>query len=408
MVFDYGIFLLLSLLILFIIIGRIEWVNHNRNINSIPLRIVVNGTRGKSTVTRLLGAALKAGGYKTLAKTTGTKPRIIIDNQLEKPVIRPGRANIHEQLSITRKAVQEKVDAIIFENMSLRPDLQRIEESKIISPQIVVITNVRADHLEVMGPTLNDIAKNFINAIPSNAKVFTGEKVLFPLLEKLANDRGLEIYQSNENEVSVEELKPFPYFEHRENVALVLTICKHLRIKKDKALAEMYKYIPDSGVLNKYNLNIGGKNIVLYNALAANDPDSTYYIYERIDKPEKNFYIIVNCRADRIDRSVQLGKLISTKINADYYFVTGGETNVLCRTAIKNGINREKLIDLGNKDVEFVYRKVVELINDNGMILAIGNIVGYGERLINQFIKQGNERNSMSKAAPSLEIAKQK
>jgi len=403
-VFDYGIFLLLCLLILFIVIGRIEWVNHIRNINSIPLRIVVNGTRGKSTVTRLLGAALKAGGYKTLAKTTGTKPRLVIDNQIEKPVIRPGRANIHEQLSITRKAIKEKADAIVFENMSLRPDLQWIEETRIISPQIVVITNVRADHLEVMGPTLEDIAKNFINAVPKNAKVFTGEKALFNLLEKLAKARGLEIYLSDENEVSSEELKPFTYFEHRENVALVLSVCKYLGIKKDKALAEMYNYIPDSGVLKKYDLKINGKNILLYNALAANDPDSTNFIYERIDKPEKNFYIIVNCRADRIDRSVQLGKLISTRIKADYYFVTGGETRVLCRTAIKNGINREKLIDLGNKDVESVYERIAKLINDKGVILAIGNIVGYGERLIEQFVQKGNPRHS---AASPRKIAQQ-
>ncbi len=404
MVFDYGIFLLFCLLILFIVIGRIEWVNHMRNIDSIPLRIVVNGTRGKSTVTRLLGAALKAGGYKTLAKTTGTKPRIVIDNQIEKPVIRPGRANIHEQLSITRKAIQEKADAIVFENMSLRPDLQWIEETRIISPQIVVITNVRADHLDVMGPTLEDIAKNFINAVPKNAKVFTGEKVLFNLLEKLAEARGLEIYLSDENEVSIEELKPFPYFEHRENVALVLSVCKHLNIKKDKALAEMYNYIPDSGVLKKYDLKINGKNILLYNALAANDPDSTNFIYERIDKPEKNFYIIVNCRADRIDRSVQLGKLISTKIKADYYFVTGGETRVLCRTAIKNGINREKLVDLGNKDVESVYEKIAECINNRGVILAIGNIVGYGEKLIEYFVQKGNPQYS---AASSQGITQQ-
>ncbi|MEO0122687.1 MAG: poly-gamma-glutamate synthase PgsB [candidate division WOR-3 bacterium] len=408
MVFDYGIFLLFSLLILFIVIGRIEWVNHTRNINAIPLRIVVNGTRGKSTVTRLLGAALKAGGYKTLAKTTGTKPRIVIDNKVEKPVIRPGRANIHEQLSITRKAVQEKVDAIVFENMSLRPDLQWVEESKIISPQIVVITNVRADHLEVMGPTLEDIAKNFINAVPQKAKVFTGEKVLFPLLEKLAKKRGLEIYLSNENEVTDEDLHPFPYFEHRENIALVLNVCSHLGIKKEKALAEMYNYIPDSGVLKKYELNIGGKNILLYNALAANDPDSTYFIYERINKPEKNFYILANCRADRIDRSVQLGILISTKIKADYYFLTGGETRILYRSAIKNGMDREKLIDLGNRDVESVYEKVSEIINDNGVILAIGNIVGYGERLIAHFVQKSNPRHSVLPSTPSRGIAEQK
>lgn len=395
----------MSLLIIFIIIGRIEWVNHTRNINSIPLRIVVNGTRGKSTVTRLLGAALKAGGYKTIAKTTGTRPSYIIDNQIEKPVIRPGRANIHEQLSIIRKAVREKVDAIVIENMSLRPDLQWIEETKIISPQVVVITNVRADHLEVMGPTLDDIAKNFINAVPQNARIITGEKILFPLLERLAKERGIEIFLSNENEVSGEELKPFTYFEHRENVALVLTVCNNLGIKKDKALAEMYKYIPDSGVLKIYNLNIGGKNIVLYNALAANDPDSTYLIYERVDKPETNFYVIINCRADRIDRSVQLGKLISTKIKADYYFVTGGETSVLLRTAVKNGLNREKLIDLGNKSIEFVYEKIAKLVNDKGVVLAIGNIVGYGEQLIKHFVQKGNLRNSVSSSASFRGIA---
>ncbi len=353
------------------------------------MRIVVNGTRGKSTVTRLLGAALKAGGYKTFAKTTGTKPRIVIDNQIEKPVIRPGRANIYEQLSITRKAIKEKTDAIIFENMSLRPDLQWIEETRIISPQIVVITNVRADHLEVMGPTLEDIAKNFINAVPQNAKVFTGEKVLFNLLEKLAKARGLEIYLSDENEVSPEELKHFTYFEHRENVALVLTVCKYLEIPRDKALSEMHKYIPDSGVLKRYNLKFGNKVVVLYNALAANDPDSTFLIYERIEKPEKNFYVLVNCRSDRIDRSVQLADLASTKVKADYYFITGGETQVFHRTALKNGVDKNRLIDLGNKDVVFVYDRIAEKVNEGSVILAIGNIVGYGEKLIEYLKKQG-------------------
>ncbi|MEO0184386.1 MAG: hypothetical protein ABIL20_01105, partial [candidate division WOR-3 bacterium] len=187
---------------------------------------------------------------------------------------------------------------------------------------------------------------------------------------------------------------------HRENVALVLSVCKHLGIKKDEALAQMYKYIPDSGVLKIYNLTIGGKNILLYNALAANDPDSTYFIYERVEKPEKNFYVIVNCRADRIDRSVQLGRLISTKIKADFYFLTGGETRVLYRTAIRNGMDREKLIDLGNKNVESVCKKVADLVNDKGTILAIGNIVGYGERLIEHLVQIGNPQHCTSSSAP--------
>ncbi|MEO0161123.1 MAG: poly-gamma-glutamate synthase PgsB [candidate division WOR-3 bacterium] len=387
---DYGILLLFSLLILFIIVGRLEWINHERNIRAIPLRIVVNGTRGKSTVTRLLGAALKAGGYKTLTKTTGTKPRMVIDNQFEEPVIRPGRANIREQLAITRRAARENVTALVLENMSLRPDLQWIEESKIIAPQIVVITNVRADHLDVMGPTLTDIAKNFINAVPSHAKIFTAEKNLYPLLEKLAKKRGLEIFLSQEDEVSLEELKNFPYVEHRENVALVLTICRHLGIPRDKALKEMYRYIPDYGVLKKYHLQLGTKKVTLYNALAANDPDSSFLIYERIGKPEENLYLLINCRADRIDRSVQLAELIGTKINANAYFVTGGETHVFCRYARKNGIDKNKIFDLGNRSFEYIYQVLAKEIKDDSVLLALGNIVGYGEKLIEYLVQHGS------------------
>ncbi len=35
----------------------------------------VNGIRGKSTVTRLIGAGLAAGGLRVMTKTTGTLPR---------------------------------------------------------------------------------------------------------------------------------------------------------------------------------------------------------------------------------------------------------------------------------------------------------------------------------------------
>ena len=52
--------------------GALERVVHRRNLAKIPLRIHVNGTRGKSSVTRLIAAALRAHGTVTCAKTTGT------------------------------------------------------------------------------------------------------------------------------------------------------------------------------------------------------------------------------------------------------------------------------------------------------------------------------------------------
>ena len=69
-------FLSILLLILFVA-GFIEIYIHKLSLEKIPIRIHVNGTRGKSSVTRLIAAGLRAGGLNTFAKTTGTIPRII-------------------------------------------------------------------------------------------------------------------------------------------------------------------------------------------------------------------------------------------------------------------------------------------------------------------------------------------
>ena len=69
-----SLFILVSLSLLLISIGLIEYSIHQKVLETIPLRIHVNGTRGKSSVTRLIAAGLREGGIRTFAKTTGTAP----------------------------------------------------------------------------------------------------------------------------------------------------------------------------------------------------------------------------------------------------------------------------------------------------------------------------------------------
>src|SRR5436190_20852696 len=57
--------------------GIVAW-RHRRTLRTIPVRIHVAGTRGKSTTTRLIAAALRAGGRCVVAKTTGAEPRLIL------------------------------------------------------------------------------------------------------------------------------------------------------------------------------------------------------------------------------------------------------------------------------------------------------------------------------------------
>ena len=385
----FALSLLLLLLIIFLGWGIREWRGHLRNLRSIPNRIIVNGTRGKSSVTRLIAAGLRAGGFNVMAKTTGTKPRIIINNETENPVVRLGRANIHEQISMIKKAVRGKMDTVVFENMSVRPDLQYIEENRIVQPNLVVITNVRADHLDVMGPTLNDIVRSFINAVPKNCPVVTAEKELYDEIKTRAAQRSILVEQSHEEDVDEKEMNNFTYLEHRENVALALAVCRRMGVEEQTARKGIFNSRPDPGALRKYNLVIGGKEAVLYNALAANDPDSTYLIYERLGKPRKNLYVLVNCRDDRIDRSLQMAELLREKIPADDYFICGRNTVPLIRHAIGRGVEKDKLINLEGASHDRIFRTMGERIRDRAVIFAIGNIVGYGEELINYIVKKG-------------------
>jgi len=86
--------------------------SHTKVLEKIPIRIHVNGSRGKSSVTRLIGAAMRKTQYVTVTKTTGTAPRFIMPDGVEIPVFRPGKPNIIEQLRLVAEARNLGADAL--------------------------------------------------------------------------------------------------------------------------------------------------------------------------------------------------------------------------------------------------------------------------------------------------------
>jgi len=144
-------------LILFIIYGIIEYHIHQANRRKIPEIIHVNGTRGKSSVTRLLAGGLRAGGVATMAKTTGSAPVIIFEDGSETAITRFFGANIREQLKIIKFASKRKINTLVLECMAVSPEYQWETEREMIRSSIGVITNSRPDHLDVMGPGLKNI-----------------------------------------------------------------------------------------------------------------------------------------------------------------------------------------------------------------------------------------------------------
>ncbi len=387
-------FFILVLVLLFIGYGIAEFYLHQRNLRMIPIRVQVNGTRGKSSVTRLIAAGLRAGGLRVVAKVTGTKPRFIIGDNEEYPVRRLGKANIIEELRIVRRAREYQAQALVIECMALVPEYQRIENRMLIQPTHGVITNARADHLDVMGPTVMDVARALSNTIPRKGRFFTAERGAPLKVFKRALPPGVEMTVTDPATVRDTDMAGFSYIEHKENVALALAVCESLGVKREVALQGMQRSLPDSGVMRIWTVADRGKIMEVVNTLAANDPDSIDMLWRLTQGRCPSRIVLVNCRKDRADRSRQLAELVA-KWEKDFVVVTGGLTRAFLRRATEVGIPPDIMVDMGEEmEPALVYEKVWELVKERALVFATGNTVGYGEKLITFFAGKSEKGES--------------
>lgn len=370
--------------------GVWESQRHVRTLRRIPIRIHVNGTRGKSSVTRLIAGGLRAGGIRTVAKTTGTMARFIFPDGQEEDVYRVGRPNVIEQTHIMRRAADLQAQALVIECMAVMPELQPVAELRLVQSTVGVMTNVRADHLDVMGPTVDDAARALAQTMPLRGVAFTSERERASIFAEIARQRGSTLTIVSDDTVQADDMTGFPHIEHRDNVALALAVCGHLGVERDVALRGMHAAPPDPGALQRYTVVSGGKTVRFVNAFAANDPDSTRIIWTRLGLdapiPGVERIVLANCRADRLQRSGQIAELIARGLDAEHVVLTGEGTGIVGLQAVsKYGLLPAKLTDLGGRDAEDVYEHLLGLVGEAAVIVGIGNIVGLGEDIVLHF-----------------------
>ncbi len=412
---------LLLILIALCLYGIWEYQSHQNRLKKIPIRIHVNGSRGKSSVARLIAAGLRAGGIRTVAKTTGTLPRIIDPDGREIAIFRDQRANIIEQVKILKYIGRYKPEALVIECMAVQPEYQWFCEHKIVHSQIGVITNCRLDHVNEMGEFREQIAMSLSNTCPKNGVLFTSEKSYLNILKKIAKNNKTKVYRHGGKTVTLENLKKFGHIEHPANVGLSLAVCKWMGVDRETALQGMFQTIPDAGALRVALCREGGKELLFVNAMAANDPESTLEIWHQISErfaPLGKVIILLNSRADRQDRSVQLIEMFTGNMGVNGYtengkpysenngltetdktdldigiafdkvVLTGESTKKIMSFLQKFKIPKEKYLALGRSRPEKVYTSVFEEIETKGTILAIGNVGAGGLDIFQYFYKR--------------------
>lgn len=379
-------FCLLGTLVVYLLLET--WL-HNRRWRRVPIRIHLNGTRGKSSTTRLIAAGLRSTGKTVVAKTTGTTARVILPNGRELPLFRPLGANIREQFRVLRLASKLRAKVLVIECMALQPELQWLSERWFVHATHGVVTNCRPDHLDVMGPTRADVARALAGSLPRGGVAFTGEPEFLGVLKEASRDRGTELVEVGSDDVDSigsRELEGFRHAEHPQNVAIALRVCERLGANREAALRAMWEATPDAGAQYVMRMQFFGRDIIFVNGFAANDPESSRETWAgaiRAHGAGRRHLALLNTRADRADRSRQHAETIREWNDLDHILVMGTGTAIFSRTAVRNGLDGTRLSLAEGAEARDVLEKLVSFAQD-GPLLVVGlcNIGGEGLKLV--------------------------
>lgn len=339
-------------------LGAWERDRRDRARAAIPIRVHVNGTRGKSTVTRLIAGALREAGIRTVAKTTGTAPRLILPDGSERPVRRRAPASIREQLWLLREAHRLDAGALIVECMAVHPDLQMVSEREMVAATIGVITNARLDHAEVMGSDEGDVARALAGTVPLGGAVVLGSDP-GPWREVVAREaarRRAEVLTASDDEPAMDSLRLPPW--QRPNYAVALAVTRRLGVPDDLALRGMVSAVPDPGSCTVRSVRVANRSLDVIDASAANDPASFRHLVGRLTERD---LVVFNHRGDR---PLRLRQFAESGLWADprvAVLVTGDRPDWWSRT--------RACWTLGREHLPFVARPRLGA----GLRLALGN-----------------------------------
>jgi poly-gamma-glutamate synthase PgsB/CapB len=358
-----------------------------KKLGQIPLRIAVTGTRGKSSVVRLIAACLKDSRMLVFAKTTGSKPCLIFPDGEEEEIRRPGLPTILEGKKALKKASRWGVHATVLEMMSIRPEVLRMETMQLTKPHILVITNIREDHVEEMGKSKEEIASCFASAIPKRSTVFIPEEECYPVLQRKAEKAAARLVLVPPGS-SPARGKRMPAGAFERDYRLALAVAGFLGIDREKAYYAALRAVPDFGGLKiwraKEESPVCGWFFV--SAFAANDPQSTEDALAKVEKADlfkgRKRIALLNLRRDRGGRTMQWYDALKEEDGCafDRLILVGEHAPALekkLRHQVKAAISVFK-----EKKPEDLIAHIAATEKHESVVFGMGNMGGIGRSLV--------------------------
>ena len=252
-------------------------------------RILVTGSRGKSSIVRLMHAAMNAAGFKTYARITGVMPRELGADGVRN-ISRSAGAHV-EEMRWWLGQLPSSVQGVILENSAITAEFQGLA-GRWLQPAVTVLTNTLPDHQEQWGPTGASAAEVLVAGIPKQGHVVLPAHLQNDgyLLDLLGRRRCRLIFAGS---------VPASDEDYRAtNMGLALATLAHLGIAKEPASQAMQRLRPD-----RYDFRVAmcaGAEVAM--AFSVNDITSTQTLFQSLKWPADQTRLLYNHRADRPGR----------------------------------------------------------------------------------------------------------
>ncbi len=249
-----------------------------------------------------------------------------------------------------------------------------------------MITNVRADHLDVMGPAEADAAEALGSTIPRRGVVIVGDDRHGARLRRIAARRRTVYRHAGGTALPDGAMNGFQYFEHEDNVAVALAVIRELSLPDEAALRGMYRVIPDSGACTRRLLKHRDVVIEFNNIFAANDVESTIRVWHRLglgEPGEGPTVALINVRHDRLARSLHFAEVLGEGLAADHY-VLAGDVGGRVRARFEKSAPAGRLRVLAGATPEQVLDVIAGFGGERVRVGGVGNIGGFGHRFLQE------------------------
>ncbi len=263
-----------------------RWWKPTGTLNDNARRVLVTGSRGKSSIVRMLHAAFEAAGLAAYSRITGVAPRTLVRSEI-RPISRSAGAHVGEMRWWLRQLPAD-ARAIVLENSAISPDLQALA-GRWLQPHITVLSNTLPDHQEAWGPTSTGAAEVLVAGVPKTGLVILPDTLEQDgYLQKLLRRRDCKpVFAAPEAGTGAPHTAC--------NQGLALAVIEQLGLETGPARHAILNLPADSYDFRILDCN--GAEVAM--AFSANDIASTQALFASLQWSEAETRLIYNHRADR-------------------------------------------------------------------------------------------------------------